>query len=170
MLRTKWTDRKFIFDFPAGWMPNILERLRGTHVRLAEITFPLLQEQLTMQVDGKWSVQEHVGHLLDLEDLHFGRINDFVLRKDTLRPADMTNAKTNAAFHNNVKLSDLLARFKSEREKFTDQLESLDDEILNFRSQHPRLGVLMRPCDMAFFTAEHDDHHMATMRLLINSL
>lgn len=31
MQRTKWTERKFTFDFPEGWLSNILERLRGTN-------------------------------------------------------------------------------------------------------------------------------------------
>ncbi|MFT4669296.1 MAG: hypothetical protein ACI9M9_001964 [Flavobacteriaceae bacterium] len=28
---------------------------------------------------------------------------------------------------------------------------------------HPRLKVLMRPVDLLFFVAEHDDHHLATI-------
>ena len=69
MQRSKWTDRKFAFDYPEGWMPNILERLRGTHIRMAEVCNNLSHEHLTFQLGGKWSIQEHIGHLLDLEEL-----------------------------------------------------------------------------------------------------
>jgi hypothetical protein len=29
---------------------------------------------------------------------------------------------------------------------------------------------MMRPVDMAYFTAEHDDHHLASMRTLIEKI
>jgi hypothetical protein len=164
MERTKWVDRKFNFDFPAGLMPSILERLRGTHARLNEIASNLSAPQLKFKVNGKWSIQEHIGHLGDLEELHDGRIDDFLSRKVMLRAADMTNAKTSSSWHNEKKVEDLLRTFKNKRDHFVSRLMMLDDEIQNSKSKHPRLQVVMRPVDMAFFTAEHDDHHLASIR------
>jgi hypothetical protein len=163
MQRTHWIERRFVFNFPEGWMPNILARLAGAPLRLAALTEPLSPVRLTHKPGGKWSIQEHVGHLVDLEGLHDGRINDFILRKPVLRAADMRNAKTNAAFHNQRELGDLLEAFRQARENFIARLELLDDKTQRFRSRHPRLRVPMRPCDMAYFTAEHDDHHIATI-------
>jgi len=37
MKRTKWIEHKFTFDFPEGWIFNILERLRGTGPRIREM-------------------------------------------------------------------------------------------------------------------------------------
>jgi len=37
MQRAKWTDRKFTFDFPEGWLADILERLRGTEIRIQDM-------------------------------------------------------------------------------------------------------------------------------------
>jgi|SRR5688500_2558038 len=169
MQRTKWTERKFTFDFPEGWIFNIIERLRGTPARLEWITATLGESKLTFQPEGKWSIKEEIGHLSDLEELHEGRINDFLVRKETLRAADMTNAKTVGANHNQRTLNDLLNEFSDKRKKFTERLSMLDDDTLYFKSMHPRLQVLMRPVDMAFFTAEHDDHHIASIRYIINS-
>ena len=169
MQRTKWTERKFTFDFPEGWIFNIVERLRGTPARLEWITAPLGESKLTFQPEGKWSIKEEIGHLSDLEELHEGRINDFLVRKETLRAADMTNAKTVSANHNQRTLNDLLNEFSDKRKKFTERLSMLDDDTLLFKSMHPRLQVPMRPVDMAFFTAEHDDHHIASIRNIINS-
>jgi hypothetical protein len=33
-------------------------------------------------------------------------------------------------------------------------------------SKHPRLGTSMRLIDLAFFVAEHDDHHLVRLREL----
>ncbi len=169
MERTKWTERSFLFNMPEGWMPNILTRLLGTHARLVECTSPLTTEQLIHKTGTAWSIQEHVGHLVDLEDLHDGRINDFILRSTVLRAADMSNARTNAAYHNKRHLGEILTQFREVRLRFVDRLEQLDDETQQFEAMHPRLQVRMRPCDMAYFTAEHDDHHLASIRALIRA-
>src|SRR5215216_6124827 len=66
-MRVRWTDRRFNFDFPAGIYPEMIERMRGTPARLEDLFAGLSSETLTAQVDGRWSMQENAGHLLDLE-------------------------------------------------------------------------------------------------------
>src|SRR5688500_4143070 len=167
MTRTKWIDRKFTFDFPEGWLFNIIERLRGTTARLYWISASLTEEQLIYQPDGKWSIKEHIGHLSDLEELHEGRIDDFLERKEILRAADMSNAKTVAAHHNERSFEELLSDFTKKRNRLIARLYEIDDDTQHFKSMHPRLQVPMRPVDMAYFTAEHDDHHLASIREII---
>lgn len=169
MIRTKWTERKFSFDFPEGWIFNIMERLRGTIPRMTWMTFSLEEEDLVLKPEGKWSIKEHIGHLIDLEELHEGRIDDFLARKEILRAADMTNERTAQANHNERKLEELLSTFSMQRNRFISRLHELDEETSNFRSLHPRLQVMMRPVDVAYFTAEHDDHHLASMRTIVNA-
>ncbi len=91
MERTKWVDRKFSFDIPEGWLLNILTRLEGTIVRLKSLTTTLSDAQLSEKPNGEWSIKEHIGHLLDLEEIHLGRIYDFIDRKAILSAADMSN-------------------------------------------------------------------------------
>lgn len=169
MVRTKWIERTFTFDFPEGWIFNIVTRLRGTVPRLTWMTFSLDEDELIYKPEGKWSIKEHLGHLIDLEELHEGRLDDFLARKEILRAADMTNAKTEQANHNNRQLEELLSTFAVKRNRFISRLEELDDETSYFRSLHPRLQVMMRPVDLAYFTAEHDDHHLASVREIIGS-
>jgi hypothetical protein len=168
MERTRWTDRKFTFDYPEGWLANILERLRGTHPRMMSITTGVSEAELMFKPDGKWSIKEHIGHLGDLEELHTGRLDDFAQRKKTLRSADMSNAKTEGAHHNSRSLDDLLEDFKSKRDALLRQFETMDDETQMVKAVHPRLNIPMRPVDVGFFTAEHDDHHLAGIREIIN--
>jgi hypothetical protein len=164
MQRTKWTDRKFDHDLPAGWMMNVLERLHGTVFRINPMIAVLSDEQLSRRINEAWSIKEHVGHLIDLEELHHGRIDDFKARKETLRAADMSNKKTNEADHNSKDIVELVAKFKMLRTDFIVDLENLDEETQKFVSKHPRLQTKMKPVDMAYFTAEHDDHHLALIR------
>ena len=167
MQRTKWTDRKFDFDIPAGWMQNVLERLRGTELRLRALVDALPDDKSSYKPNGKWSIKEHIGHLSDLEELHEGRIDDFIARKQTLRAADMSNAKTDNTDHNNKSIPELLDEFAFKRIVLISRLEILDDSVQQFPSLHPRLQAMMKPVDMAFFTAEHDDHHLASIREII---
>lgn len=163
-------ERKFQFDLPLGWMPNVLERLRGTVVRIGEITSFFSEEQLSLRPEGKWSIKEHIGHLVDLEGLHEGRIDDFLNRRKVLRAADMSNALTHSANHNSKPPKDIIAEFTALRQQFILRLQSLDDDTARFQSLHPRLEIPMRPVDMACFTAEHDDHHLASIREICEAI
>src|ERR1035437_9081888 len=62
-----WFERKFEFSFPLELYPNLCVRLRGTPARLEEIIRDCPRELLIQQPQEKWSIQEHAGHLLDLE-------------------------------------------------------------------------------------------------------
>ena len=170
MKSAKWTDRKFTFDFPEGWMSDILERLRGTEIRIIYMINSISEKDCEFKPNGEWSIKEHIGHLSDLEDLHEGRIDDFLERKEVLRAADMQNTKTYDASHNSRSKEELISEFFAKRKNFVDRLESLDDETHKFKSMHPRLQTPMRPVDVAFFTAEHDDHHLADIREILNLL
>ncbi|MCH8903613.1 MAG: DinB family protein [Bacteroidetes bacterium] len=167
--RTKWIERQFNFDFPPGVFPNIVERLRGTPARLEDICSNLNHDQMITQIDGAWSVQEHVGHLWDLEELHEGRLDDFLNGAERLRPADMTNKKTYDATHNENTIEELMKSFRKTRMSFIERLEQLNDDQISLTAQHPRLNKPMRLVDMVYFAAEHDDHHIAGISIIVNS-
>lgn len=166
MNRTKWVERQFDFSLPAGVFPCVLERLRGTPARVEELVRGLPQEVLTERRNGKWSAQEHVGHLYDLDELHEGRLEDYARGLEVLRAADMTNRKTEEATHNSARLEDLLALFRAARASFVQRLEAMTEEEVGRSALHTRLGKQMRVIDLALFVAEHDDHHLASIREL----
>jgi hypothetical protein len=168
--RTKWTERKFDFDFPVGLFPCIVERLRGAPVRLEETVRSLSPQVLTVQVDDGWSIQENVGHLIDVESLHIGRLGDYDSGVEFLRAADMTNRRTYQADYNSAEIDSLLSGFRDVREGLVKRLEEMDEEAASRSAQHPRLDRPMRVVDMALFAAEHDDQHFAVIRDLANRL
>lgn len=169
MNRTKWVEREFDFNLPVGVFPCVLERLRGTPARLEELLREVPPGLLTERGGGRWSAQEHAGHLYDLDELHEGRLEDYARGLEVLRAADMTNRKTEEAGHNDARLGDLLALFRAARASFVRRLEALTEEEVGRSALHARLGKQMRVIDLALFVAEHDDHHLASIRELSKS-
>lgn len=159
-----WFEKKFEFSLPIGVFPATLERVRGTPARLEEMVRSLPPDILTTRVGDIWSIQEHVGHLYDLDELHEGRLQDYNDNLEVLRAADLTNKKTYEADHNKASIEDLLAQFRATRMSFVAQLEELDEEGVARSATHPRLQKPMRVLDLAVFVADHDDHHLASIR------
>lgn len=161
--RMRWVEREFEFNLPVGVFPCVVERLRGTSARLEELTRGLTREELTAKPGGLWSIQEQAGHLRDLDELHEGRLEDYARGLEVLRAADMKNRKTEEADHNATPLEEILAGFRAARERFVRRLEALTEAEVAASALHPRLHKQMRVIDMAYFTAEHDDHHLAAV-------
>ncbi len=166
----RWADRHFTFELPAELFPVVVERLRGTPARIEDKVRGLSPAVLTRRDGDAWSIQEHIGHLLDLDELHAGRLDDFLAGASILRPADMANRKTWEANHNQWPVEDLLRDFRRERERFVARLDAWDESLLSLTALHSRLNQPMRVVDMAFFTAEHDDHHLTRMTELARKL
>jgi hypothetical protein len=163
----KWTDRKFDFTFPVEVYPEMIERLRGTPARLEDRVKSTNSEYLTRQDGGRWSIQENAGHLLDLEPLVAGRVDEYLAGATTLHAADMTNRKTYEADHNKASIQSILGEFRRQRMALTNRLDNLPPETFGVVAKHPRLNVPMRLVDMIFFQAEHDDYHLARISELI---
>ncbi len=167
--REAWIKRRFVFDLPVWMFPNIVERLRGTPARLEDRIKYVGPEVLTRRLHDGWSIQENAGHLADVEELWRNRLDDFEKGLDELTPADMSNARSKAAEHNSKSIEDILAAFRTERGDFVQRLESYDEAMVVRPAHHPRLDATMRVIDLAFFAAEHDDHHLSRITELIRA-
>jgi len=159
--RIQWIKRQFSFELPIGMYPNVVERVRGTPARLEDLTRLLPHEIITRRDRDKWSIQEQAGHLLDLEPLGMSRLDDFEAGHDTLHAADMENRRTHEANHNANTIENILTAFRKERMEFVRRLDDYDGAFVQRTALHPRLNVKIRVIDLAFFIAEHDDHHLA---------
>ncbi|MCH7702339.1 MAG: DinB family protein [Planctomycetes bacterium] len=156
-----WIERTFNFDFPASKFPDLLERVRGTPVRVEALVKGLSHDVLTRSPGSGWSIQENVGHLIDLGYLALQRVGEILTGKDVLVAADMTNRKTHEANHNARNMADLLTELRSERAQLVSRLEQLDESDWSKSALHPRLHQPMRIVDIAHFDSEHDDYHLA---------
>ena len=170
MAKWPWIDRKFSFDYPASKFPDLLERWRGTPARLEDRVNGLSRDVLTRSVEDGWSLQENVGHLLDLEYLPAERIEQILSGEAELIAADMTNRKTHEARHNDARIDDLLRAFRATRLETVRRLESLDESDWARSALHPRLKQPMRIVDIIYFDSEHDDYHLGRIGELIRLL
>lgn len=160
MKQIDWIDRKF--NFPEqNIMPEIIERLAGTSLRIRARLEKIPPAHYTRKPDEKWSILEHVGHLSDLETLWQLRLEEILSNKEELKPADMDNRQTWEANHNSKSADELINEFERLRGMTLERINSLRDEDAVRSAYHPRLKFAMRIVDLFFFAAEHDDHHLA---------
>lgn len=167
MPKWPWIERAFHFDFPAAKMPDLLERLRGTPARIEERIQGLNAGALTRRDGAGWSIQENIGHLLDLGYLPLRRLEQILAGESTLTAADMTNRKTHEAGHNDRDSGELLAAFRRERAALVARFEALDEADWGRSALHPRLQLPMRLVDIVYFDSEHDDYHLARIGELV---
>lgn len=164
----RWFERRFSFEhLGEADFPFLVERLRGAPARVEDKTRGLGRDLLARRDGEAWSIQEHVGHLADLDALHVARLEDFRAGADVLRAADLQNRRTHEAHYNERPLAEVLQAFRAQRSRFVERLEAWDPQRLEASAIHPRLQQRMRIVDMLYFAAEHDDHHLAWMTKLM---
>ena len=163
MRRTEWFQRTFPAVTDTGLLPGILERLAGTPARLRA----MVADARPRTAASGWSAAKELGHLSDIEPLWLARVQDILQGRPELTVADLTNRATTEADHDRHPLPALVDRFEPARRTLVEVLRRATEADLERSAKHPRLGTPMRLVDLAYFVAEHDDHHMARLRELI---
>ncbi|MFG0256603.1 MAG: DinB family protein [Phycisphaerales bacterium JB043] len=161
---SKWASRAFDLNTPPSWAPEVLERLEGTTPRIRHLIDGIPQSILIARPRETWSMQEHVGHLGDLQTLLTTRISEFISGADELSPADMTNEATWSANHNERAIEDVIQDFHRQRREALITLRALGEDDFARAVHHPRLKIPMRLIDLCEFESTHDDYHLARMR------
>lgn len=169
MSRQPWFARKFQFDLAPENHRDVLARLMSTPLMVHALCRNLAAAVATARRGDSWSIQENVGHLLDLEPLWSGRTDDLAGGADTLRPADLENLATHRAGHNARDLVDLVEQFARTRGAWADRLEALSTDDFATSARHPRLDQPMRLIDHCVFVAEHDAHHLGRILELLGT-
>ncbi len=165
--RARWLERDFAFGLPVSLFPDVLERLRGTPARLEDRLEGSPPAWLAVRHGDSWSIQENVGHLLLVEDLWDGRLDDFLAGAKALRPAAHDASRVEVARFNERPVEDLLAAFRVARLRHVSRLEDLGPSDVGRTASHPRLKRTVNVLDMMVFAAEHDDHHLARITQIL---
>ncbi len=152
-----WIERKFNFDVAVALYPNILARVRGTPPRLEDAVRGLMREQLIDKPEGKWSIQENAGHLLDEEALFSRRLDEYLAGAAVLTPAPYLDRELT---YNDWEIATIVETFRQVRERQVQRVAVLRLEDFARSCRHERLGISMRLVDHLYFIAEHDDHHL----------
>lgn len=165
--RPRWLERDFAFGLPLSRFPDVLERLRGTPARLEERLGPGPASRLSVRPGDSWSILENVGHLLLVEELWDGRLDDFLAGAEGLRPAGYDASPVEAGRFNERPVPGLLAAFREARLRHVGRLEELGPSDVGRTALHPRLKRTVNVLDMMVFAADHDDHHLARITSIL---
>jgi len=166
MEKTQWFDRRFQFGLQAGMLPFLLERLDGTLTRLEKKVLNVDEKILSDKLDAKWSIKQNIGHLSEVESISLKRIDEIKSGISPMSPAVFEPRGD----YNAMPVRDVLNLFRELREKNIAQYDYLSEEDLRKTSLHPRLKVQMNAVDLAYFHAEHDDHHIVRINEILRAL
>ena len=158
-----WFERNLEFGYPIEMLPYFLERLDGTAIRIEGKVKGVSNEILSKQLNGKWSVKQNIGHLAEVDEINFRRIYEMIAGVVQLSPAVFEPKKD----YNSQKVKDVIHYFYTTRLKNIRRYSELTESELTKSSLHPRLKVQMTPVDLAWFDAEHDDHHLVTINTIL---
>ncbi len=161
-----WFERQLTFGLPKNMLPFYLERLEGTAPRIEFKIKDQPDEILSWQVGGKWSIKQNIGHLSEVDTIGNRRIDEMLAGIAMLSPAVFDTRLD----YNAMPVGDVIGIFTSGRIANLLKYHKLTDAELGKASIHPRLKVPMTPVDLAWFDAEHDDHHLVTINDLLQTL
>lgn len=160
-----WFERNLKFGLPKEMLPFYLERLSGTIVRIQEKVKGVSDSNLSEKLNGKWSVKQQIGHLAEVDEVANKRLDEMVAGITPLSPAVFEPQD-----YNPWPIDKLIDLFKTNRLINLKKYQSLSDPDLLKPSLHPRLKVMMTPVDLAWFDAEHDDHHLVKINGILQEL
>ena len=163
-----WSQRTFDYGRSLDELPVLLERVQGTAARLSQLLARQPADKLLLRSDGKWSAMEHLGHLLTLQDRFAPRVDDFEQRRPKLCDISLHDQEPLIRVHRTRMLGNVLEEFRTKRVAFANRVEHLQRRSLEHVAYHPCQERKMRPVDMLLWIAEHDDHHLASLRTLLN--
>jgi uncharacterized damage-inducible protein DinB len=162
-----WLDRNWADWQPKGQPLDTLSDLRHFPTTLIEILQHVETALLVKRLSGKWSIQEHVGHLLAIESLWIARLDDFVLKHDVLRPWNGHNNDVEQARFNEQNMKVMLRDLLEIRSSMVDFSTELIQDGREYKVWHQRLNRHFTLGDQLAFIQEHDRHHLQIIRHLI---
>lgn len=160
-----WFERDLVFGKSIEMLPFYLDRLSGTAVRIKQKVKGVNDLLLSTRPGGKWSVKEHIGHLAEVDLVANKRIDEIIAGKEVMSPAVFEPQD-----YTQWPIQKVIEFFAANRQKNIGKYAGLAKENLLKSALHPRLKAPMTPVDLAWFDAEHDDHHLVKMSEIISKL
>lgn len=164
MKEVPWFERELKFGKPIELLPYFLERLEGTIYRVEQKVKNIDDSFLSKRFDGKWSIKENIGHLAEVDEIGNKRLDEMVKGVPLLSPAVFEPQD-----YNPWSIEKVVAFFKTTRLSNLKKYERISASDLRKSSLHPRLKIQMTPVDLAWFDAEHDDHHLVKIANILKT-
>jgi len=150
----------------SGAPARLEDALRSVEERYVRARTPVRNAEQELRPALRWSPLDHAGHLLDVDELHSQRIKDFLNELETLSVLDEAEISEDKRY-NRQPLTPILQRFRVSRSTLANVLFGLPESAFEKESVYPRTGERIRLLDYVEIIAEHDDHHLATIRELL---
>lgn len=169
-MRTTFAATRNEFQYSIIMAENQPNALLENILTLKNLVSNLSEEFAEQKPQSKWSIKEHVGHLLTIESLWIARLDDFALGKETLRPWNGTNADTDAGEFNKQRLAKIFEDFESIRQAHVKMIEFYlpkQDELSSF---HEGKQMKMTLRDHLGVMANHDLQHIDIIKNRINQI
>jgi len=160
-----WFERNLKFGYPKEMLPYFLERLEGSIVRIQTKVKGVDDKILSTKLNDKWSIKQNIGHLAEVDEIANKRLDEMANGVSPMSPAVF-----DAQDYNPWPIEKVLELYKTNRLKNLKKYQSISESDLLKSSLHPRLKVQMTPVDLAWFDAEHDDHHFVTINRILKEL
>lgn len=164
MNEVPWFERELKFGKPIELLPYFLERLEGSIYRVEQKVKNIDDAFLSKRFDGKWSIKENIGHLAEVDEIGNKRLDEMVQGVANLSPAVFEPQD-----YNPWPIERVVNFFKTTRLSNLKKYEGISASDLRKSSLHPRLKVQMTPVDLAWFDAEHDDHHLVKITNILKT-
>jgi hypothetical protein len=160
-----WFERNLKFGYTKEMLPYFLERLEGSVVRIQAKVKGVDDQILSTKLNNKWSIKQNIGHLAEVDEIANKRLDEMVNGISPMSPAVFEPQD-----YNPWPIEKVLELFKTNRLKNLAKYKAIAESDLLKSALHPRLQVQMTPVDLAWFDAEHDDHHLVRISEIIKSL
>ncbi|MFS0656317.1 DinB family protein [Bacillus sp. 179-C3.3 HS] len=117
--------------------------------------------------ESKWSIQQIIGHLYDTEEVWSKRIEQVILRDDTVFQSydpEMYVKERAYELYTMEELKALINRFKERR---SDTLQLLEQGIWDQSGMHPEEGIMTVQM-LAETIALHEQHHLSQIKTILS--
>ena len=139
---------------------EVLEEQRKTFEKFLK-TFTEKQENFSY-ADGKWTVKEVLGHVIDTEKIMAYRALAFARGEKQSLPGFEQDDYVAESNFNNRSLDDLINEFLTARESNIILFKSFDEEIFSRRGIASESEVTVQA--LIYIIAGHEKHHMKILR------
>lgn len=142
---------------------DLLQSMQTTHRETQSFIGSLTEEQLLYRyAEGKWSIKEIVGHLIDAERIFAYRMLRFARKDTTDLPGFEENDYVLASNAGTRSIHDLLAEFTIVRAGTLALINSFTDEM--FEASGTANGKSITVRSLCYIACGHEIHHLEIIK------
>lgn len=142
---------------------DLFAAMQATHRDTQALIGSLTEEQLRYRyAEGKWTIKDIIGHLIDAERIFAYRALRFARKDKTDLPGFDENEYVPASNANERNIHDLLAEFTVVRASTLSLLKSFSEEMLTHIGTANGNPISVR--SLAYIIGGHEMHHLTVIK------